>query len=113
MRIISFNANGLRSAASKGFFDWFGAQDADVLCVQETKAQEHQLAALLDRDVHEEVDRVRQLIVPNPERGQRLAQHHRPGAWAAAAMRGREGLVQVDVHGVDAEIAWPHPADDG
>ena len=44
MRIISFNANGLRSAASKGFFDWFGAQDADLLCVQETKAQEHQLA---------------------------------------------------------------------
>jgi exodeoxyribonuclease III len=44
MRIISFNANGLRSAASKGFFDWFAAQDADVLCVQETKAQEHQLS---------------------------------------------------------------------
>ena len=44
MRIISFNANGLRSAAGKGFFDWFGAQDADILCVQETKAQEHQLA---------------------------------------------------------------------
>ena len=43
MRIISFNANGLRSAASKGFFDWFAAQDADLLCVQETKAQEHQL----------------------------------------------------------------------
>ena len=44
MRIISFNANGLRSAASKGFFDWFAQQQADVLCVQETKAQEHQLA---------------------------------------------------------------------
>jgi exodeoxyribonuclease-3 len=44
MRIVSFNANGLRSAASKGFFDWFARQDADVLCVQETKAQEHQLA---------------------------------------------------------------------
>ncbi|KLJ00776.1 exodeoxyribonuclease III [Luteimonas sp. FCS-9] len=44
MRIISFNANGLRSAARKGFFDWFAAQNADVLCVQETKAQEHQLA---------------------------------------------------------------------
>ena len=43
LRIISFNANGLRSAASKGFFDWFGEQDADLLCVQETKAQEHQL----------------------------------------------------------------------
>src|SRR5687768_7320630 len=43
MRIISFNANGLRSAATKGFFDWFAGQDADVLCLQETKAQEHQL----------------------------------------------------------------------
>lgn len=43
MRIISFNANGLRSAAKKGFFGWFSDQDADVLCVQETKAQEHQL----------------------------------------------------------------------
>jgi exodeoxyribonuclease-3 len=45
MRIISFNANGLRSAASKGFFGWFAKQKADVLCVQETKAQEHQLGA--------------------------------------------------------------------
>ncbi len=43
MKIISFNANGLRSAATKGFFGWFLDQHADVLCVQETKAQEHQL----------------------------------------------------------------------
>ncbi|MCL6620068.1 MAG: exodeoxyribonuclease III [Thermomonas hydrothermalis] len=43
MRILTFNANGLRSAAAKGFFDWFSRHDVDVLCVQETKAQEHQL----------------------------------------------------------------------
>lgn len=43
MRILSFNANGLRSATRKGFFEWFAAQDIDILCVQETKAQEHQL----------------------------------------------------------------------
>ena len=43
MRIITFNANGIRSAASKAFFSWFAEQNADVLCVQETKAQEHQL----------------------------------------------------------------------
>lgn len=43
MRITTFNANGLRSAARKGFFDWFSGQGIDVLCVQETKAQEHQL----------------------------------------------------------------------
>ncbi|WP_339826472.1 exodeoxyribonuclease III [uncultured Arenimonas sp.] len=45
MRIISFNANGIRSAASKGFFDWLPGQDADIVCIQETKAQEHQLGA--------------------------------------------------------------------
>jgi len=37
MRIISLNANGLRSAASKGLFDWLPAQKADFLCLQETK----------------------------------------------------------------------------
>jgi len=43
MRIVSFNANGIRSATEKGFFRWFARQKADVLCLQETKAQEHQL----------------------------------------------------------------------
>ncbi len=43
MKIITFNANGIRSAANKGFFDWLRAQQADVVCVQETKAQEDQL----------------------------------------------------------------------
>lgn len=43
MKIVSFNANGIRSAAKKGFFDWFYTIDADVLCIQETKAQEYQL----------------------------------------------------------------------
>jgi exodeoxyribonuclease-3 len=44
VRIVTFNANGLRSATRKGFFDWFAEQCADVLCVQELKAQEAQLA---------------------------------------------------------------------
>lgn len=43
MKIISFNANGIRSAAKKGFFDWLHQQNADIVCVQETKAQEDQL----------------------------------------------------------------------
>ncbi|MBK9132289.1 MAG: exodeoxyribonuclease III [Gammaproteobacteria bacterium] len=43
MRIITLNANGIRSAARKGFFPWLARQDADVVCLQETKAQEHQL----------------------------------------------------------------------
>ncbi len=43
MRIITLNANGIRAAARKGFFDWMARQDADVVCIQETKAQVHQL----------------------------------------------------------------------
>ena len=42
-RVISLNANGIRAAARKGFFDWMADQDADVVCIQETKAQVHQL----------------------------------------------------------------------
>lgn len=44
MRIISLNANGIRSAANKGVFEWLRGQHADVVCLQETKAQEDQLA---------------------------------------------------------------------
>ena len=39
MRIISANLNGIRSAATKGFFEWMLAQQADFVCVQEVKAQ--------------------------------------------------------------------------
>jgi exodeoxyribonuclease-3 len=37
--IISANLNGIRSASSKGFFDWLDKQQADIVCVQELKAQ--------------------------------------------------------------------------
>ncbi len=43
MRVISFNANGIRSAEKKGFFKWLARQRADFVCVQETKAQIDQL----------------------------------------------------------------------
>ena len=42
-RVISLNANGIRAAARKGFFEWMSRQQADVVCIQETKAQVHQL----------------------------------------------------------------------
>ena len=43
IRVTSFNANGIRSAARKGFFAWLRRTSPDVLCMQETKAQEHQI----------------------------------------------------------------------
>jgi exodeoxyribonuclease-3 len=43
MRIITLNVNGIRSAERKGFFTWMQQQNADIICIQETKAQVHQL----------------------------------------------------------------------
>ena len=43
MKIITLNANGIRSAYRKHFFDWMLKQHADVVCIQETKAQVEQL----------------------------------------------------------------------
>ncbi len=38
-RIISANLNGIRSAVNKGFLSWMQTQQADVICMQELKAQ--------------------------------------------------------------------------
>lgn len=43
MKVISLNANGIRSAARKGVYSWLEQQQADFVCIQETKAQVDQL----------------------------------------------------------------------
>ena len=54
MRIVSCNVNGVRSAASKGLFDWLKRQKPDVVCLQEIKAQEADLprALLAPKGLH-------------------------------------------------------------
>ena len=39
LRIITLNLNGIRSAVSKGLLEWLTLQKADVVCMQEVKAQ--------------------------------------------------------------------------
>lgn len=49
MKIISYNVNGIRAAISKGFVDWLKEENPDIICIQETKAHEHQVdKTLLD-----------------------------------------------------------------
>ena len=43
MKIISYNLNGIRSAISKGLFDWLAEEQPDVFCIQESKAQPDQI----------------------------------------------------------------------
>ncbi len=43
MKFISWNVNGLRACAGKGFLDFFKETDADIFCLQETKLQAGQI----------------------------------------------------------------------
>jgi len=43
MKILSWNVNGIRSIADKGFLEWFKKESPDILCLQETKAAPDQL----------------------------------------------------------------------
>ncbi len=47
MKIVSYNVNGIRSAFSKNWLTWLQAVDADVVCLQEIKANPEQLAEIL------------------------------------------------------------------
>jgi len=43
MRLLSWNVNGIRAVLRKGFLEWFLREQPDILCIQETKAQEEQI----------------------------------------------------------------------
>ena len=47
MKIITYNVNGIRAALKKGFIDWLKSSNADLVCIQETKAQLSSLSAEL------------------------------------------------------------------
>lgn len=47
MKIISWNVNGIRAVEKKGFFPFIEAEQPDILCLQETKAHDHQLEETL------------------------------------------------------------------
>lgn len=45
MRIVTLNLNGIRSATSKGLYEWLAGQHADIVCLQELKAQAADMTA--------------------------------------------------------------------
>ncbi len=47
MKIISWNVNGIRAVAKKNFFNDLEQMSPDILCLQETKAQDDQVAEAL------------------------------------------------------------------
>lgn len=43
VRLISYNVNGIRAAVKKGFIEWLKSDPADIICLQETKAEKDNL----------------------------------------------------------------------
>lgn len=44
LKIISYNVNGIRAAIKKGLIEWLEAGQYDIVCLQETKAHQSQVA---------------------------------------------------------------------
>jgi exodeoxyribonuclease-3 len=42
MKIISWNVNGIRAVYKKNFLNWFKSENADIVCIQESKADKSQ-----------------------------------------------------------------------
>mgnify|MGYP000252350897 CR=1 FL=1 len=99
LRVISLNINGIRAAARKGFFTWLQQQKADVVCLQEIKAQEEQLSdeIFLPKHYH------RYLFAAEKKgySGVAIYSRHRPDkihqglGWSLADSEGR--YLQIDL----------------
>jgi len=75
MRIISYNVNGIRAAFNKGFIEWLKQADPDIICLQETKAMQDQVA----------VDEIEEAGYP----------HH---YWFSAQKKGYSGVAILSKH---------------
>ena len=51
MKLLSYNVNGIRAALKKGFASWLESPQADVICIQETKAMETQVDTSVLEDI--------------------------------------------------------------
>jgi len=47
MKILTYNVNGIRAAIKKGWLEWLGAENPDVICIQEIKATIDQVPEVL------------------------------------------------------------------
>lgn len=48
MKLVSWNVNGIRAVLNKGFHEFLATAQADIVCLQETKAREEQVGAKFD-----------------------------------------------------------------
>ncbi|MFT4031355.1 MAG: exodeoxyribonuclease III [Siphonobacter sp.] len=51
MKLVTYNVNGIRSALTKGLADWIRTTDADLIALQEIKAEIHQFDKAIFEDM--------------------------------------------------------------
>src|SRR6478672_4038228 len=89
MKVISYNVNGIRAAIKKGFIDWLKTHPADVICIQENKAQQSDVDAKLFNE---------------------LGYHDH---WFCAQKKGYSGVtVFTKIHPVKVECGTGHKVSD-
>lgn len=84
MKIITWNVNGIRAVLGKGFLDYVRESDADLICIQETKAQTDQ--------VNIEVDNYKQYWNSAEKKG-----------YSGTLIFSRKEPKSVDIKGFDSE----------
>ncbi len=90
MKILSYNVNGIRSAISKGWVDFLAEGGFDIVCVQETKAQQEQV---------------------NSEAIEALGYHHH---WFSAEKKGYSGVaIFSKIKPDNVVLGIGHPLYDG
>lgn len=102
LRVISANLNGIRAASRKGFFAWVQKQNADVICVQETKIHLDSLQELPNQlegylSYFSSAEKKGYSGVAIYTRTQPLAVTHQLG-WSCADQEGR--YIQTDFNGL-------------
>jgi exodeoxyribonuclease-3 len=102
MRVISFNANGIRSAIRKGFYEWLKQQDADFVCIQETKLKtsEHgDLQSIIPQGYYAEFEDAEK----RGYSGVAIFAKHQPLSIAR-----RLGMHESDAEGRFIQFDYPH-----
>lgn len=90
LRVVTANLNGIRAAERRGGLDWLHASKADVLCFQEVRATEDQVAEVLAESPLASWHRA---VLPAPEKGR-----------AGVAIVSKLPLVKVRTEVGDARI---------
>lgn len=96
IKILSWNVNGIRACIKKGFWDWYDEQNADIVCLQETKITEKDFLKLAD---HHELTP----LIEHEDQGDLFAKvsgrkHPIYFALATAEKSGYSGVLTLSKH---------------